>query len=99
MTDTGQALVRRFEETHDAQAIYSNLTDYAVDSTAAALERDRLIENVTTTKLGLDWRGTYVQFILHWKEQMRLLDELLPFKENAGPTIPRNACWSQLSVE
>ena len=81
MTDTGRALVRRFEEDHDAQAIYASLTDYAIDSPAAALERDRLIEYVTTTKLGLDWRGTYVQFILHWKEQMRLLDELLPFNE------------------
>ena len=80
-TDSGRALVRQFEEYHDAQAIYAGLVKFASESTAAVLERDRLIEYVTITKLGLDWRGTNVQFILHWKEQMRLLDDLLPFNE------------------
>jgi len=86
-TDEGKAFVCQYEKTYDAHAVYSKLVDFATKSTAAELGKDSLIKYLTTIKLDSRWSGTTVGFILHWCEQVRLLDDMSSDTEqfSAGP--------------
>ena len=74
--DEGKAFIRQYEKTYDAHAVYSKLVDFATKSTAIELSKDSLIKYLTTIKLGSRWSGTTVGFILHWCEQVCLLDDM-----------------------
>jgi hypothetical protein len=77
-TDEGKAFVRQHEKDYDAQEVYRKLLNFATKSTAAELAKDGLVKFLTTTKLDNRWNGSTVGFILHWCEQMRLLDDMSP---------------------
>ena len=78
LTDQGKAFVREHEIDYDAQQVYRKLVAYAQNSTAAELAKDQLIEYLTTAKLDSRWRGSTEGFLLHWREQFRLLEDMLP---------------------
>ena len=82
LTDLGQKLVRTYAETFDAQKIYKALIDHAQASTAAELKKEALMVYVTTARLDSTWRGDTEGFILHWHEQIRLLESLQPIAEH-----------------
>jgi hypothetical protein len=89
LTDQGKSFVREHEGDYDAQAVYRKLVAYAQTSTAAELAKDQLIEYVTTTKLDSRWRGSTEGFLLHWREQFRLLEEMLPTSQLYDPFVKK----------
>ena len=52
LTDKGKALVRQHQHTFDAQAIYRELSAYAMLSTKATMNASSLLSYITTTTLG-----------------------------------------------
>ena len=89
LTDIGKELVRLHEKDYNAQLIYSKLVDHATASTAAQLTIDKLVAYLTNTRLDSSWKGTSVGFLHHWHEQLRLLDEMLPFNERFQPNVKK----------
>ena len=78
LTDFGKTLVREHLKDMDAQTVYSKLCDYHENSTKAKLSASELLSYITTARYDSRWRGTATSFILHWKNQLRLLDEVTP---------------------
>ena len=89
LTDTGKEYVREHESDFDAQAVYYKLVSYARKSTAAQLTIDRLVEYLTTARLNSGWKGSSVGFLLHWHEQFRLLEELLPYSQHYSSEVKK----------
>ena len=79
LTDKGKALVRSYQKTYNAQAIYRELQQYALLSTKANMDASSLLAYITTSNLGDGkWRGTTHAFILHWQDQVRKYHDLKP---------------------
>ena len=79
LTDKGKALVRKHQNTFDAQKIYDELSEYAKKSTKATMDAASLLSYITTTNLADGkWRGTTHAFILHWQDQVRKYHDLAP---------------------
>ena len=51
LTNTGQALVRKFEKTFDAQSVYKGLLQYSRESTQATIDIAELLTYITSVKL------------------------------------------------
>ncbi|KAL7564284.1 hypothetical protein ACA910_014347 [Epithemia clementina (nom. ined.)] len=76
-TDQGRAFVRDHEDDEDAQAVIRKLIKHHTQSELAKREVIRLQRYITNLKLDDSWRGTTRQFLLHFQEQLRLLDKLV----------------------
>jgi hypothetical protein len=75
-TDKGKSLVSHYELSRDAQSIYRELKKHALNSTAAQLSGDTLLQYITTARFPGSWRGTSYGFVLHWKEQIMRYEKL-----------------------
>ena len=65
-TSKGKALVRHYQSSFDAQAIYRELSAYAMKSTKATMNASALLSYITVTMLGNGkWKGSTHAFILH----------------------------------
>jgi hypothetical protein len=89
MTDQGNSFVRKHEKDFNAQAVYRKLVEHVQQSTAAELIKDDIVEYLTTMKLDSRWRGTTEGFILHWQEQFRLLEEMIPVEQHYDPGVKK----------
>jgi hypothetical protein len=69
----GKSLVQDYEDTRDAQALYSTLKRHTKQSTEAHISSDMLLEYMTGPG---NWRGTVYSFVLHWKEQVSYYEKL-----------------------
>jgi hypothetical protein len=69
-SDKGMSLVQDYEDTCDAQALYTALKRHAKQSTAAHISGDTLLKYITSARIPGNWRGTAYSFVLHWKEQV-----------------------------
>jgi hypothetical protein len=77
-TDKGKALVRMHYTNADAQAIYMELSQYALKSTKTSLDSATLLAYITSAKLGDgQWKGMTHAFVLHWQDQVRLFGDLV----------------------
>ena len=72
----GRTTVRKYLSTPDAQAVWKEYADYMTTSSKGASEKRKLTHYVTNTVLGNQFRGTTQQFVMHFNEQFRRLDEL-----------------------
>ena len=82
LTDKGKALVRKYQSGYQAQQIYKELQEYALQSTKATMDASTLLSYITTVKLGDGkWRGTTHAFILHWQDQIRKYHDLNPLQK------------------
>ena len=82
-TDQGRTFVR--EQSHDsnAQQVYTKLLRHHRDSPTAKLAIGALQKTLVTLTLDENaWKGTVTGFLLHWREQMRKLHELLPLRDH-----------------
>ena len=77
LTDTAKTFVREHSQDMDAQKVIAKLIQYMKDSPRTTMEINRLTKYITGIKLDASWRGTHEQFLLHFKEQFRLLDDLI----------------------
>jgi hypothetical protein len=77
----GQELVRRYEDTYDAQKIYQELEEYHAKSTKATQTASELLSYITSHRLGEDtWSGE--SYVIHWKDVVRQYHALIPVNQN-----------------
>ena len=83
LTNTGKTLVRKFEETFDAQSMYKRLLHHSKASTQATIDIAELLTYNTTVKLHkISWKGTYYAFILHWCDKLRLYEDMVNIEDH-----------------
>ena len=75
-TDMGKTIVRRHLVNTDAQAVWKELSEHMRTSSKGASEKRRLNQYVTNTVLDDNFKGTTEQFVLHFNEQFRQLEEI-----------------------
>ena len=73
--------------TTDAQAVWKEYSDYMTTSSKGASEKRKLTHYVTNTVLDNQFRGATQQFVLHFIEQFRRLDELTVLSERMPDSI------------
>ena len=86
-TDMGKTIVRRHLASTDAQAVWKELSDHMKTSSKGASEKRRLTQYVTNTVLDDDFKGTTEQFVLHFNEQFRQLEEISEDDERLPPSV------------
>ena len=86
-TDMGKTIVRRHLTTTDAQSIWRELSEPMRTSSKGASEKRRLTQYVTNTVLDDNFKGTTEQFVLHFNEQFRQLDEISHDSEKLPTTV------------
>ena len=52
LTDRGKAIVREYEETFNAQAVYQKLVEHHLRSTKALIESSTILSYITSVRLG-----------------------------------------------
>ena len=86
-TDMGKTIVRRHLAYTDAQAVWKELSEHMRTSSKGASEKRRLTQYVTNTVLDDIFKGTTEQFVLHFNEQFRQLEEISEDDERLPPTV------------
>ena len=86
-TDIGKTIARRHLTTTDAQSVWRELSEHMRTSSKGASEKRRLTQYVTNTVLDDNFKGTTVQFVLHFNELFRQLDDISDDSEKLPPTV------------
>ena len=90
LTDKGKALVRQHSAHFDAQGVYRDICAYAKSSTWAAIEASNLLTYITSTRFGDGtWKGTAHGYILHWQDQIRQYEQIIPATGHFPNSIKR----------
>ena len=86
-TDMGKTIVRRHLANTDAQSVRRELSEHMRTSSKGASDKRRLTQYVINTVLDDNFKGTTEQFVLHFNEQSRQLDEISEDSEKLPPTM------------
>ena len=86
-TDMGKTIVRRHLDTTDAQSVKREISEHMRTSSKGASAKRRLTQYVSDTVLDDNFKGTAEQFVLHFNEQFRQLDEISEDSEKLPPTV------------
>ena len=86
-TDMGKTIVRRHLASTDAQAVWKELSEHMRTSSKGASEKRRPTQYVTNTVLDDNFIGTTEQFVLHFNEQFRQLEEISEDDERLPPSV------------
>ena len=86
-TDMGKTIVRKHLANTDAQSVWKELSEHMRKSSKGASEKRRLTQYDTNTVLDDNFKGTTEQFVLHFNEQFRQLDEISEDSEKLPPTV------------
>ena len=78
LTSKGKEIVRKYEDTKDAQAAYQELVQHHRSSTSSSIAACNIMGYLTSVTLGDgQFRGTTVEFLAHWTQQVRLYQKLM----------------------
>ena len=99
LTDNGKSIIRKYEDTGDAQKAYNDLKKHHLASTGARIDSSKILTYITSARLGNgEWRGTTENFILHWMDQIRLYERQVKkdeyFSDGQKRTMLENAVSS-----
>ena len=83
-TEKGRELVKEFEG--DARSIILKLHHYHTKSNVAQHDIITLTTEITNLTLNDSWKGTVRQFLIRFKEKLRLLDSLVPVSDQLPET-------------
>ena len=83
LTDMG----RKYLKPTDAQAVWKEYSEYMTTSSKGASEKRKITHYLTNTVLDSQFRGTTQQFVLHFNEQFRKLDDLTDISETMPESI------------
>ena len=83
----GRTTVRKYLRSTDPQAVWKEYSDFMTTSSKGASEKRKLTHYVTITVLDSQFRGTTQQFVLHFNEEIRRLDELTDLSERMPDSI------------
>ena len=95
LTDMGRTKVRKYLKTTDVQAVWKEYSEYMTTASKGASEKRKLTQYVTNTVLVSQFRGTSQQFVLHFNEQFRRLDELTDLAEK----MPESKKWPSFRMQ
>ena len=87
LTGMGKPIVRKHLNTTDAQAVWRELSECMRTSSKGVSEKRRLTQYVTNTVLDDNYKGTTEQFVLHFNEQFRQLEEISVDSEKLPLTV------------
>ena len=91
LTDQGKTIVRSYQDTYNAQRAYAELVEHHLHSTKASMGASDLLTYITSARLGNGtWTGTSEAFILHWQNQVRLYERLVPAADHFSDTQKRH---------
>ena len=76
LADMGKTIVRKYVYTTDTQSVWNDFQEHMKSSSKGASEKRRLTQYVTNTVLDDNYKGTTEQFVLHFNEQFRQLEEI-----------------------
>ena len=96
LTDMGKTIVTKYVHTTDAQSVWKDFQEHMKSSSKGASEKRRLTQYVTNTVLDDNYKATTEQFVLHFYEQFRQLEEISEESEHF-PTQIKLQLW-QTSV-
>ena len=82
-----KTIVRKHMHNTDAQAVWKDFQEHMKSSLKRASEKRRLTQYVTNTVLDDNFKGTTEQFVLHFNEQFRQLDEISEASELVSCTV------------
>ena len=82
-----KTIVRKYVHTTDAQSVWKDFQDHMKSCSKGASEKRRLTQYVTNTTLNDNYKGTTEQFVLHFNEQFRQLEEISDPSEHFPPQI------------
>ena len=82
LSDMGKTIVRKEFDNMNAQRVWEEFATHMTTSSKGKAEIRTLHTYVNTTVLDKSWKGTTEQFILHFNEQLRQLDEVSPPEES-----------------
>ena len=94
LTDMGRTKVRKYLKTTDAQAVWKEYSEYMTTSSKGASEKRKITHYLTNTMLDNQFRGTTQQFVLHFNEQFRRLDDLTDISER----MPESIKWHSFKM-
>ena len=83
----GKTIVRKYAPSLDAQSVWRHFESHMSTSSKGLNERHRLHAYVSTTVYDKSWKGTTKQFVLHFHEQFRQLDEVTPLDEHLPHSV------------
>ena len=83
----GKTIVRRHLANTDAQSVWKELSEHMRTSSKEASEKIRLNQYVTNTVLDDNFKGTAEQFVLHFNNQFRQLNEISEYNEKLPSTV------------
>ena len=86
-TDMGKTIVRNHLTNTDAQEVWKELSEHMKTSSKSASEKRRLTQYVTNTVLDDNFKGTTEQFVHHFNEQFRQLEEISEDDERLPPSV------------
>ena len=86
-TDMEKTIVRRHLANTDAQSVWKEFSEHMRTSSKGASEKRRLTQYVTNTVLDDHFEGTTEQFVLHFNQLFRQLDEISEDSEKLPPTV------------
>ena len=87
LTDMGKTIVRKHVHTTYAQSVWKDFQEHMKSSSKGASEKRSLTQYVTNTVLDDNYKGTTEQFVLHFNEQFRKLEEISEESEHFPPQI------------
>ena len=87
LTDMGKTIVRKYVHTTDAKSVWKDFQEHMKSSSKGASEKRRLTQYVTNAVLDDNYKGTTEQFVLHFNEQFRQLEEFSEESEHFPPQI------------
>ena len=76
LTDMEKTIVRKYAHSIDAQSVWKDFQDHMKSSSKGAPEKRRLTQYVTNTALEDNYKHTTEQFVFHFNEQYRQLEEI-----------------------
>ena len=86
-TDMGKTIVRTHLANTDSQSVWKELSEHMRTYSKGDSEKRRLTQYVNNTVLDDNFKGTTEQFVLHFNEQFRQLDEISEDIEKLPPTV------------
>ena len=88
-TDATRDILRSHMVSCDAQTIYKEVVYYFEKAMKASLDGADILQYITTTRLGegSSWKGTTHNFILHFKDQCRLLRQVTDTKDHLSKNV------------
>ena len=75
-TDNTRDIIRRYEDTSDAQSAFKDFETLRTRSTAAEMKSSEKLEYITSIRFDDSWKKGANAFILYWAAQVRSYNEL-----------------------